>query len=343
MTMQTPPRHGNNFDLIRLAAALVIVVSHAYALQIGYAAMPATAPLLLVGYAALAALFTVSGHLIAISWMNQPDPVRFFWKRSLRVLPGLVGAVLFTLFIIGPIATTLPLQGYFSALLSGAVATLPFFEDGSALGLFLANPVTFVNASLWTIPVECTMYAVVVALGLLGVIRKKSALLLLIAANLLLWFAFYHDPALSKVRFTLYFLIGAYLAVHYSHIRYDGVTALFLMLALVAAAATPAGPFLALVAIPYTLLWFAGLQVPALNRFGTHGDFSYGVYIYAYPVQQTIVLFVGPSLPLWLFCLLSIGITFPLAYLSWNLIEKRALALKQVDLKSVRSALFSPD
>jgi len=343
MTMQTPPRHGNNFDLIRLAAALVIVVSHAYVLQIGYAAMPATAPLLLVGYAALAALFTISGHLIPLSWLAQPDAARFFWKRSLRVLPGLVGAVLFTLFLIGPLATTLSPGGYFSALFSGAVATLPFFEDGSALGLFVANPVSFVNASLWTIPVECTMYVLVVALGLLGVLRKRSALLVLIAANLLLWLALYHDPALSKVRFTLYFLIGAYLSLHHPHLRYDGITAFFLALALVAAAGTPLCSFLALVAIPYIVLWFAGLPVPALNRFGTHGDFSYGVYIYAYPVQQAIVLFLGPSLPLWLFCFLSIGITFPFAYLSWNLIEKRALGLKQVDLKSVRSALFSPD
>jgi len=341
--MQTRPRHGNNFDLIRLAAALVIVVSHAYALQIGYAAMPATAPLLLIGYAALAALFTISGYLIPQSWLAQPEAGRFFWKRSLRVFPGLIGVVLFTLFVIGPVATSLSPSEYFSILFSGAVATLPFFEDGSTLGLFAANPVSFVNASLWTIPVEFTMYVVVVVLGIAGVLRKKSVVLLLIAANLLLWFALYHDPGLSKVRFTLYFLIGAYLSIHYPHLRYDGVTAFFLALAMAATANTEAFSFVSLVAVPYLVLWFAALPVPAFNTFGERGDFSYGVYIYAYPIQQTIVLFLGPSLPLWLFCALSIAITFPFAYLSWNLIEKRALGLKQMNIESVKSVFSLQD
>ncbi|MDK2974325.1 MAG: hypothetical protein PWP08_696 [Methanofollis sp.] len=338
--MQTRSGHGNNFDLIRLAAALVVVVSHAYALQIGYAGVSGSAPLLLVGYTALAALFTISGLLIPQSWLAQPEAGRFFWKRSLRVFPGLVAAILFTLFVIGPIATTLSPNEYFSTLFSGAIATLPFFEDGSALGLFIANPVSFVNASLWTIPVEFTMYILVAVLGLLGLLRKKHALLLLIAANVLLWMALYHDPGLSKVRFTLYFLIGAYLSIHHPHLRYDGMTALLLALALVAAAGTPAFSFLALIAVPYIVLWFAALPVPAFNRVGDRGDFSYGVYIYAYPIQQTIVLFLGTGIPLWLFCALSVAVTFPLAYVSWNFIEKRALGLKQMNLESVKRRFF---
>ncbi|WP_165394732.1 acyltransferase family protein [Methanofollis fontis] len=335
--MRTAIRHENNFDLLRLVAALIIIVSHAYALQVGYLAMPAFCPLVLVGYAALAALFTVSGYLIPQSWCAQPDPVRFFWKRSLRVFPGLIAAVLFTLLVVGPIATSLSPAEYLHALLSpGNLSEAPFFEDGSSLGLFTANPITYVNASLWTIPVEFSMYVIVAVFGMAGLLRKKSVLFGLIAANLLLWGIWYADPSLSKIRFTLYFLIGAYLSLHHPNLRYDGGAVFLLLLALVASAATPLFSFVALIAVPYAVLWFAHLPVPALNAFGRHGDFSYGMYIYAYPIQQTIVLFLGTSLSLPVFAALSIILTAPFAVCSWVFIERRALALKQVALAPVR-------
>jgi peptidoglycan/LPS O-acetylase OafA/YrhL len=329
--VETSRRHTNNFDFLRLAAALVIIVSHAYALQVGYAAIPVYAPLVLVGQAALASLFVISGYFIPQSWMAQPDMKRYFWKRSLRVFPALVPALIFTFLIVGPLATTLSIADYVMTLFSPfALASFGSVWDGSALGLFQSNPVTFVNASLWTIPVEFVMYVLVALLGVSGLLRRKDILLALIAADFALWMAVYGDPGLAKVRFTLYFLIGAYLAVHHRDHHYDPATAAFLAAALVAASPTPYVLFLALVAVPYIVLTVAHLGVPALNNFGRSGDFSYGVYIYAYPVQQMIVLHLGTSMPLWLFSGLSILLTFPLAYASWHLVEKRALALKQM-------------
>jgi peptidoglycan/LPS O-acetylase OafA/YrhL len=329
--VETSRRHANNFDFLRLAAALVIIVSHAYALQVGYAAMPTYVPLVLVGQFALASLFVISGYLIPQSWMAQPDVKQYFWKRSLRVFPALVPALIFTFLIVGPLATTLPLADYFMTLFSPfTLAALDSVWDGSALGLFQSNPVTFVNASLWTIPVEFAMYVLVALLGVAGLLRRRDVHLTLIVLDFVLWMAVYWDPGLAKVRFTLYFLIGAYLAVHHRDHRYDPATAAVLAVALVAASQTPYVLFLALVAVPYIVLAVAHIGVPALNSFGSRGDFSYGVYIYAYPVQQMIVLYFGPSMPLWLFSAISILLTFPLAYASWHLVEKKALALKQM-------------
>lgn len=333
----TSARHENNFDLLRLSSALVILISHAYALQIGYGSMYRFDPMIFFGTTALATLFVTSGYLISLSWTSQPDPKRFMWKRILRVFPGLIPAVFFTLFVIGPIATTFSFSDYFVALFSpGSLMSLPFFYDGACIGLFDQNPVTFVNASLWTIPVEFGMYILVALLGVIGIFRKKSIILGLILVNFLIWILVYSDPSLSKVRFTLYFFIGAYLAIHHSDHQYRPVVACVLAGLLVVAASSPLYEFVALVAVPYLVLCVAHLRIPSLNRFGEKGDFSYGVYIYAYPIQQTLVVLLGPTLPLWLFCLFTIGLTFPLAYLSWNLIEKRALALKQIPLAAGR-------
>ncbi|QYZ79387.1 acyltransferase [Methanofollis formosanus] len=333
----TSVRHENNFDFLRLASALVIIVSHAYALQIGYGSMYRYDPMIFIGTTALASLFVISGHLISQSWIYQPDLKRYLWKRILRVFPGLFPAILFTLFIIGPIATIFSLPDYLGALLSpSTLMAMPFFMNGACIGLFDQNPVTFVNASLWTIPVEFSMYLVVAFLGVLGCLRKKWILLSMIAANFLVWILFYQDPSLAKVRFILYFLIGTYLAIHHPDHRYRPVTAGILGFLLVLTIFSPVYEFVALVAVPYIVLCIAHLKIAPLNNFGERGDFSYGVYIYAYPIQQTIVVLLGPSLPLWLYCSLSIALTFPLAYLSWHLIEKKALALKQIDLSPGR-------
>lgn len=330
-------RYENNFDLLRLTSALVIIISHAYALQIGYESMYRFDPMIFFGTTALATLFVTSGYLISLSWISQPDPKRFMWKRILRVFPGLIPAVIFTLFVIGPIATSLSFSDYFMALFTPiSLMSLPFFNNGACIGLFDQNPVTFVNASLWTIPVEFGMYILVALLGVIGIFRKKSILLGLILINFLMWILVYSDPSLSKIRFALYFLIGAYLGIHHSTHRYRPAVACLLVGLLVVAVSSPFYEFVALVAVPYLVLCVAHLRIPTLNRFGEKGDFSYGVYIYAYPIQQTLIVLLGPALPLWLFCLLSIGLTFPLAYLSWNFIEKKALALKQIPLAAGR-------
>jgi peptidoglycan/LPS O-acetylase OafA/YrhL len=324
-----PGRYENNFDLLRFLSAAVVIVSHAYVLSRGYGNVGADDLFLLVGYAALSTLFVISGYLITASWESTASPFAFFWKRFLRVVPGLGVVILFTLFILGPLMTSLPLSTYVSNLFSWqGLFSFPFFEDGSAIGLFQQNPVTFVNASLWTIPVEVGMYVVVALLGIAGILRSRGTVLSLIVLNVFLWMAWYDDQSLSKVRFTLYFLIGAYFYLSRDRITYEPRIAASLIAVLALASLTPYGAFANVVCLPYLVLYAAHLPVPALNGFGRPGDFSYGLYIYAYPIQQSLVSLTGDTLSLPVFCALSLLLTFPLAFLSWNLVERRALALK---------------
>ncbi|WP_292364463.1 MULTISPECIES: acyltransferase family protein [unclassified Methanoculleus] len=336
-------RFSNNFDFLRFAAAAVIVVTHAYALRLGYVGTGMYDPVILIGEAALAALLVTSGYLIAASWESTPSPLRFAWKRFLRVVPALVLAILVTLFVIGPLMTSLPLVDYFGTLFSPAgLATVPFFEDGSAIGLFQDNPWTYVNGSLWTIPVEVAMYGVVAALGIAGLLHRWGAITALAAVNVLLWAAWFDDPRMSKIRFTLYFLIGACLYLHRERIAYRPVVAGALLLLLGLAALTPYVTVAGMIAIPYLTIYAAHLPIPFLNTFGRPGDFSYGIYIYHYPVQQVLIQATGNELLLPALCGLSFLATFALAFLSWHVVEKRALAAKSLGTADLRRVLGIP-
>jgi len=319
----------NNFDFLRFAAAAAIIISHCFALSKGYSLISVDDPTLLFGQLGLATLLVISGFLISQSWERDPDAVRFFWKRGLRIVPGLLASALFVILFVGPLVTSLTPDQYIRALLDPATwAAMPVFKDGTPLGLFLTNPVTFVNAPLWTIPLEFLLYVIIAVLGLTKLLHKDFSILLLIFCSIGLWLINMDDPTLGKVRFIIYFLIGVFLALKKDRIPYDWriAAAMFALLAL--AAVTPLRYPAAFVTIPYLVLYAAQFPVQGLHRFGMYGDFSYGMYIYSYPIEQMIVFFWqdGRSIPV--MCALSLILAVFVAFVSWNLLEKRALGLK---------------
>jgi len=325
-----PGRHENNFDALRLGAATVIIVVHAYVLAIGYAHLSVNDPFLLAGYTALGALFVTSGYLITASWETTTSPRQFVWKRSLRVVPALVPLIFLTLFVIGPMMTSLSLSEYYASLFSvQGILSVPFFENGALIGLFQDNPVSFVNGSLWTIPAEVFMYGIVAVCGVTGILRRRGVVEGLILLNLLVWLPWFFDPRMAKVRFTLYFLIGAYLYLHERRIVYDVRIAGVLLVVLVLSTLTPYVAATGVLCIPYLTLYFAQAPIPFLSSVGKAGDFSYGMYLYHYPLQQVMIQATQDALAVPVLAALSLAMTFPLAFLSWHLIERRALALKK--------------
>ncbi|CVK31767.1 acyltransferase family protein [Methanoculleus bourgensis] len=337
-------RFSNNFDFLRFVAAAAVIVTHAYALTVGYPNMRLYDPVLLMGQAALATFFVISGYLIPISWESTASPLRFAWKRFLRIVPALVPALFITLFIIGPLMTSLPPAEYYGALFSlEGFFSVPFFEDGGVIGLFQENPVTYVNGSLWVIPVEVVMYGVVAVLGLAGLLRQRGAIISLAAVNVLLWIVWFDDPRMAKVRFTLYFLIGAYFSLHRRHITYRPLIAGILLVVLGLSVLTPHPPVAGVVCIPYLVLYAAQIRIPLLNNFGRAGDFSYGMYVYHYPIQQALIQISGNTLFLPALCGLSFLLVLPLAFLSWHTIEKWALAAKNLGPRDLRRVFGLPD
>jgi peptidoglycan/LPS O-acetylase OafA/YrhL len=321
-------RFTNNFDFLRFFAASLIIFSHGFALYLGYARIFVFYWHLLIGQFGLATLLVISGYLITQSWERKPDIKKFFWKRTLRIIPGMIASILFVILIIGPIATDLNLHEYFSNLLDPSTwTTIPFYTTGAALGLFTTNPVTYVNAPLWTIPFEFLLYLIIASLGMAGVLLRKKSMLPFIFTTALLWALWYENPALNKIRFALYFLIGSYIYINREKMEYKLWLTVILWIPVIIFYNSQLMFLFAFIAVPYTVLYAAHIPSEIVHKFGKYGDFSFGLFIYGYPVQQTIIHLI-PDLGIPALIVLSYAFTIPIAVISWHLIEKHALVLK---------------
>ena len=84
--------------------------------------------------------------------------------------------------------------------------------------------------------------------------------------------------------------------------------------------------------IPYIVFYLAYIPKGRIRKFNTIGDYSYGIYIYAFPVQQSIIA-LFPYVKVYQMVILSLIVTLFLAYLSWQLVEEKAVDLKKLIFK----------
>jgi len=190
----------NNFDLIRVIAALCVLVSHQFALS--GLPEPSVLGVQSLGGVGVLVFFSISGFLIAKSWDLDPSVWRFTIRRLLRIWPGYAVAIILTATVLGPFLSTMSVHDYYAH---------PFFHDyflnlrfqlRDELPLqFPGNKLpTAINGSLWTIPLELKCYVAFGVLGIVGLLRPKWLLpvMTLIAAAVAF---FYFEPqfaALSK-------------------------------------------------------------------------------------------------------------------------------------------------
>jgi peptidoglycan/LPS O-acetylase OafA/YrhL len=312
----------NNFDFLRLFAALSVLASHQYALS------GMSEPYLLydqsLGDIGVFIFFSISGYLITESWIGDPSIIRFAVKRFLRIWPGLLVVTIFAAVIIGPIATTLPLTEYFRSLHLKIALTLP--------GVFTKNPFpVVVNGSLWTIPYEVNCYAVLAVAGAARLLNRRWIVLTATIGLAVYYFGFLHAERITTLdylmKFGLFFLSGTCLQV-FRRWREDGLLAAPIAIAVLAALAFNSTFLVYWLLIPFAAVSIGAASTPFLRRAGRFGDLSYGIYIYAFPVQQTI-WFATHGRFSFITCLIMSSIsTVALAFASWHLIEAPALRLK---------------
>ncbi len=332
---------ANNFDLLRFVAAALVIVSHSFALTGFTEPMVGKATL---GTLAVAIFFIMSGFLIAQSWEQHPRLGAFLGKRILRIVPGLAGAILFTVLVIGPAFTNQPLSTYFaSRSVAEYVNGVFVYTIGSTLpGVFGSNPVSgAVNGSLWTLPYEFTAYLLVALLGMFALLQRRRRLialfLLLLPLNYILrrWapdlhLPFFYLEAGILAQLGTYFMAGTVLYVLRDRVRLSGGLALAALAVFALSSLWPtAWLYVSLLTLPYIVIYLAFMPAGRLTRFGRHGDFSYGLYIYAFPVQQALVAGADGGLSPLRLLALSFPITLLLAMCSWQLIEAPALRLKR--------------
>jgi peptidoglycan/LPS O-acetylase OafA/YrhL len=330
----------NNFDVLRLAAALLVLVSHSFALTQGSDPV-ADATGETLGTTGLAIFFAISGFLIARSFLLTTRVRDYAAKRALRLLPALWVVVLFTAFVIGPLYTTLSLGDYLTHPDVWWYVARSFFLDtvgGTLPGVFEHNvEPNAVNGSLWTLPVEAACYVMIAVLGALALLVRRWALPLIYVVLLAIISPVGAAKSLGTTttgaELTSAFLVvaifvgGAMLYVNRDRIplRWELILPPVLAWALLRNSEWVA--VITAVTIPYAVLLLAYRTPRGLRRLTAPGDVSYGLYLYAFPVQQSIVDSTGGIAPGAMFAL-SLPITYALALGSWRLIELPALRRK---------------
>jgi peptidoglycan/LPS O-acetylase OafA/YrhL len=272
--------------------------------------------------------FALSGFLVAGSLDRARSLLDFLGFRALRIFPALVVDTLLAAVILGPMMTTLSLGTYlsspgFRAYFLNMVGDIQAFLPG----LFGSNPYPFVNVQLWTIPYELGCYLALAALALAGVYRRRP--IFLIVALLAVFFLQSVFPA-ANYRHGLVapsFLAGAALHLYREQVPWSRWIFLASLLAMTVTVVVPNLVRCLPIPLAYATI-FLGLLHPKKVWPVSTGDYSYGLYLYAFPISQALIATV-PAARVWYgdFVLTTLG-TGALAALSWHLVEKRCLALK---------------
>ena len=340
---ETLERGNNNFDLIRLIAALAVMLGHSYGLQAGskMESMLVFTHRESFGSLAVYGFFLISGMLVSASFFKQPSPIRFIALRALRIWPGAIVCALFIGLIVGPFFSSLAFSAYFTN-----PKTLPWLLHNTSLigqvggvlpGLFESNVLKgFANATVWTLPVELNCHVIVLLAGLTGVIGSKRGTLIwvVLAAAIFAMFA-NHPPAflptgnffVLPLAYSFYpvpfFLLGMLLYAYRGSVRLSWIPAALLAVAYVAFRFSMVSTILLYPAFAYGLLWLASANF--LKKLKPKHDYSYGIYLYGFVVQQ-IVASISPSLNNYLAFFISVPVTVALAALSWHWVERPCLS-----------------
>lgn len=324
----------NNLNLIRMLAASAVIVSHAFPLTMGEGSLAPQYEQIRhgLGTYAVATFFCISGFLIARSYETGRSLWHWLAARALRLLPGLAVMLLLTVLVLGPLVTTDP--GYWKQMATWTYLprnlTLAFLQYPLP-GVFEANPYgPPINGSLWTLFYEVACWAGVLIVGLMGLLRRPQAFAVLVAIFVIAYLALEVFPMTGRIdrlaQLGWPFLLGMMGWVYRDKILVDWRIGAALWLLALVAQVTFVGEAAFVLALSYSVMWLAFVPGGAIRRYNNVGDYSYGTYIYAFPIQQLMVHLVPGQTPL-----MNMALAFPatlvLAYLSWNVVEERSMRL----------------
>lgn len=335
-------RDDNRFDILRLFAAWLVLFSHCYPLggRAGSEPLTSSVGIDTLGGVGVAIFFVLSGYLVTLSLERSPNLLEFARRRMLRIYPALVTICLLCVLLLGPLMTTLPQATYWhhgltwSYLLTASAWIIQY----PLPSVFLDTPLpSAVNGSLWSLPYEITCYLVLAVLSLVpGSMRTKVTLATAAVAVVLLLrppsslglFDRFLGVDYFHGKLGLSFAVGAVFACWRTHIRPLLVPA---VLMLSTAIFLPPGVWqllLYVLGLGTLTLWLA-LYAQWLPRIPPRiGDWSYGAYLYGFPVQQVLAHFKLHEANFFAYVLACTVLTFALAGLSWHGIEKQAMRWK---------------
>lgn len=338
--------HSNNFDFLRLTAAIMVWYGHSCGFLKHTDLVSTFFSFESFGSLGVTIFFVISGYFIAMSYENNRNILHYLKNRALRILPALIAVVLISIFIIGPLFTSLSLYEYFTNSVTWkylkCILIFPLQYD--LPGVFTDNPGKgAVNGSLWTLQHEVRLYGVIALLGILGILRPRVMFILLAALFAFRIYGLIEHFSDSDIVFTFKWgklelmmrLASQFAAGSFLYLAKDKLPqkALYFLVAagLVAGSAflpTLVGNMVFDLAFAYSVIYLGFLKLPILPSVSRFGDFSYGFYLYAYPLQQAFYRMLGGNPDFTTYLITTFCAILLCAVASWHLVEKPALAKK---------------
>lgn len=327
----------NNFSLLRLLAALFVLISHSFGILGKGLQQPGlwyNGKSVILSDVGLYIFFTISGFLVTQSLFDSDSLKHYLWKRLLRIMPALIVANLFCI-LLGGFITNLQLHNY---LLNKE--TWMYFLKNTTLvvnqfylpGVFSHLKDRTINASIWTIFIEVECYLVLL-LGAYQIVTRKWLYLacfvlfqaLRVYMTVINHIQIKHLDLPADFTFGTYFYLGSLMYRFKDDIRFKWFYANILLAIALATVYTFLEAITLSVFFAYCFI-IIGTSKSVIHLKGC--DLSYGIYLYAFPLQQLVVLCLGYSINVWLHIAISTLLASILALLSWTFIEKPFLRKK---------------
>lgn len=337
-------KHSNNYNLLRFIFASLVIFSHAIELKDGNRSNEILTYLfgtLSFGELAVDSFFILSGFLISKSWIERPNIASFLKSRILRIYPGFIASSLVCVLIIGPLYAESP---YFSNFnLRGYIRSVIFLSDPNISNIFTNSFYPVVNGAIWSIFIELCCYVLLMLFGASSLLSRRFPWLLLTLGVIsvyvlnrlnvinISWTGLY-------IRCGMFFCVGGCFYLYKDQISWKkkyAVTAVFLSMLFLF------NFILAEVALAflwgYSIIYFAnnGTRFLAFNKLP---DISYGIYLYAWPINK-IIYQEAPNTNPCTCMLMTLMASMLIATISWYVVEKPFLNLKKVKL---RKLFYSP-
>lgn len=319
----------NNLNILRFICAISVIISHSYALTGN------NEPLLIfngltLGEIGVSIFFFFSGILITKSYFNSLSAFDYIVARFLRIFPALLICIILSIFIIGALSTKYELFDYYTNF-----DTYKYFISLTTFsfllpvlpGVFTDNPENVVNGSLWTLKFEILCYLLVVFLGLTGFLRSKYIFMLIIISLMIVLLS-QNSFVCNVFKIISYFYAGVLYYFYSDRVKFNLMLffcSFFCFILLLIFGLYSIGFLIFGTYVVYCVAFFNS----KFSNFLNGNDVSYGLYIYAFPVQQLIVETTDNNINVLSNFFIAFFITFAISYASWKLIEKPSLMLRK--------------
>ena len=343
----------NGLTICRLFLSLCVTISHSYPLS-GYTneiGQWLTFGQDSLGSFAIKSFMAISGFLILPSFYRN-NLKAFSTKRVLRIFPGFLSCIILTAFVFIPFIDYTE-NHFFSISLNDRIMYIlnNIFLECRQFGItsLLDNvPYAYaINGSLWTLYPEFKGYIFIAVAGSLSLLKRYS---FTIPGLFILLFLYYSEsvrpgstsiisqilspigfdwPDSSTLQLAIYLMTGIILYQLSEIVCISKAGYIFSVLVFLISIKFNVYTYVQPFFLIYFILCFAYYLPSKIKSFEAYGDFSYGVYLYSFPVQQILSVYNVQNYGLAIYNLLTLVIVFPLAFLSWKLVEKPCIDLIQ--------------